>query len=31
VVVVYKLINDAIVVLISNFEDDEHIVPSEDL
>jgi hypothetical protein len=30
--VVYKLINDVIVVLINNVEDDdEHIVPFEDL
>ena len=28
---VYKLINDEIVVLINNVEDDEHIVPFEDL
>ncbi len=30
-VVVYKLINDEMVELINNVEDDEHIVPFEDL
>jgi hypothetical protein len=31
VVVVYKLINDEMIVLINNVEDDGHIVPFEDL
>ncbi len=31
VVVVYKLINDEMIVLINNVEDDEHIVAFEDL
>jgi len=30
-VVVYKLINDEMVESINNVEDDEHIVPFEDL
>jgi hypothetical protein len=31
VVVVYKLINDEMIVLINNVEDDGHIVQFEDL
>ncbi len=31
VVVVYRLINDEMVELINNVEDDEHIVPFEEL